>query len=190
MSNHTSDAPRDASPRFDPWTVAGLVLLALLTLGAIQLYRSAPRTLAEARTGSWVAAAPKAASANLARARERLDRALEAAAAGNDSAAVAFDSAAAEHAWTAAAAASDATMREEAEELWAAATLHRADRLRILGTGTGLSPDDNATLRRALDLVLRVDSLSSLPQARARADTLRATIERQLRPGPLEWLPR
>lgn len=185
-----TEVTRDSSRRYDPWTVAGIAFLALLTLGAIQLYRSAPRTVAEARTGSWVAAAPNAASANLARARERLDRALEAAAAGDDSAAAALDSAAAEHAWRASETASDAGTRDEAAELWAAATLHRADRLRVLGTGTGLTPDDNSTLRRALDLVLQVDSLSPLPHARARADTLRLTIERQLRPGPLEWLPR
>lgn len=181
---------REGASPVDRWAVAGLILLAFLSVAAILLYRSAPRTLAEAGTGSWVAAAPNTAAANLARSRERFARALEAAAAGDDSAAIALDSIAAEHARRAGEAGDDDAIRREAAELWAAATLHRADLLRLRGTGTGLRPDDNTILRQALDLVNSVDSLSPLPEAHARADSLRATIERQLRPGPLQWLPR
>ena len=178
------------APSRDPWILGGLLLLALLTIAAVLVYRSAPRTLAEARTGSWLAASPNAYGANLARARERYEAALREAAAGNDSLAAATDSVAAEHAWRAAGLATEADDRREALRLWSQATLHRSDRLRIRGTGAGFRPDDNALLQQALELVQRVDSLSPFPGARARADTLRAEIQRQLRPGPLEWLPR
>jgi hypothetical protein len=170
--------------------MGGLVLLALLSIGAVALYRSAPRTLAEARTESWLAARPNAVGANLARARERMDASARESQAGNDSLAALADSAAAEHAWRAVTLASDANQRREALALWSESMLHRAAMLRALGTGAGFRPDDDATLRRALDLVVRVDSISPFPAARARADSLRGEIERQLRPGPLEWLPR
>lgn len=174
----------------DPWVIAGLALLGVLTLAAILLYRSAPATLAEARTESWLAARPNAVGANLARARERLEAASREAAMANDSLAAAFDSVAAEHAWRAASLASDAGQRREALALWSEAMLHRAEMLRVMGTGVGFRPDDDAILRGALDLVVRVDSISPFPAARARADSLRGEIERQLRVGPLEWLPR
>lgn len=170
--------------------VGGLALLAVLTLGAVAVYSSEPRTLAEASTESWLAARPNAYGANLARARERFERAREAAASGRDSAAAALDSAAAERAMHAARITSDPTEQRQALQLWAAATLHHADILRIAGTGLGLRPDDEATLRRALALVLSVDSISPDPETRARADSLRLQLERQLRIGPLEWLPR
>lgn len=169
--------------------VGGLLLLAALSLGAVLVYGTAPRTLAEAGTGSWLAARPNAAGPHLARARERLERAQQESLAGNDSAAAAIDSVAAAHAWRAATLAGNAADQREGLALWAAATLHRADMLRLLGTGVGLRPDDDRTLRRALTLVLRVDSISPDRRARARADSLRRVIERQLRPGPLEWLP-
>ena len=174
----------------DPWVVGGLMLLALLSVGAILIYRSAPSSLAEARTESWFAARPNAFGANLARGRERLDRAYEEALAGNDSATITLDSVAAEHGWRAATLASDARQREEALALWAEATLHRAETLRVMGTGVGLRPDDNATLERALQLAIQVDSIGPRPTFRARADSLRVALERQLRLGPLEWLPR
>lgn len=174
----------------DPWVIAGLALLGVLTLAAILLYRSAPATLAEARTESWLAARPNAVGANLARSRERLEAASREAAMANDSLAAAFDSVAAEHAWRAASLASDGGQRREALALWSEAMLHRAEMLRVMGTGAGFRPDDDAILRGALDLVVRVDSISPFPAARARADSLRGEIERQLRVGPLEWLPR
>ena len=174
----------------DPWVIGGLVLLVLLTLGAILVYRSAPRTLAEARTESWLAARPNAFGANLARGRERLERAYEEALAGNDSATLALDSVAAEHGWRAATLAADAPERDQALTLWAEATLHRAETLRVMGTGVGLRPDDNPTLERALQLAIQVDSLGPDPTFRARADSLRSVLERQLRLGPLEWIPR
>ena len=182
-------APAGAGGR-DPWVIAGLVLLGILSVAAILLYRSAPATLAEARTESWLAARPNAVGANLARARERLDAAAREAALANDSLAAAFDSVASEHAWRAASLASEAGQRREALALWSEAMLHRAEMLRVMGTGAGFRADDDPILRRALGLVVRVDSISPFPAARARADSLRVEIERQLRVGPLEWLPR
>lgn len=179
----------DPRPPRDSLVVGGLLLLAALTMGGVVVYATAPRTLAEAGTGSWLAARPNAAGPHLARARERLERARQASAAGNDSVAAAIDSVAAAHAWRAATLADNAADQREGLALWAAATLHQADMLRLLGTGVGLRPDHDPTLRRALALVLSVDSISPDRQARARADSLRRVIERQLRLGPLEWLP-
>ena len=177
------------APRRDPVVVGGIILLAALTIGAVAIYGSQPRTFAEAGTQSWLAARPNAFGANLARARERFERALEAVEAGLDSAAIALDSVAAEHAMRAATITDDPGQQREALRLWAGATLHRAELLRIAGTGVGLRPDDDATLRRALALTLSVDSITPDPDARARADSLRLRLERQLRVGPLEWLP-
>lgn len=193
MNDHPPLAPPEPAPpppRRDPWVLAGLALLAMLSIGAVLVYRSAPRSIAEARTESWLAAAPNAVRANLARGRERLERAAQEARAGNDSLAAAIDSVAAEHAWRAGSLASEPAEQREAVALWAEAMLHRAEVLRVMGTGVGLRPDDDPTLRRALALVLRVDSISPDPSTRARADSLRLTLERQLRLGPLEWLPR
>ncbi len=190
MSEQPAAEARERQPRDrDPVLIGGLVLLLLLTIGAVLVYRTAPRTLAEAGTGSWLAARPNAASANLARGRERLERAMLEAAAGNDSAAAAIDSVAAVHGWRAATLATTAAEQREAIGLWSEAMLHRAEMLRVMGTGAGLRSDDDPTLRRALELVLRVDSISPERRTRARADSMRLVIERQLRPGLLEWLP-
>ena len=190
MNEHTAAEPRKPPPRDrDPVVIGGLVLLALLSIGAFLVYRAAPRTLAEAGTGSWLAARPNAAGANLARGRERLERAAQEAAAGNDSAAAEIDSVAAVHGWRAATLASTAAEQREAIDLWAQAMLHRAEMLRLMGTGAGLRPDHDPTLRRALALVMRVDSISPDRRTRARADSMRLVLERQLRPGLLEWLP-
>ena len=190
MNEHTAAEPRKPPPRDrDPVVIGGLVLLALLSIGAFLVYRAAPRTLAEAGTGSWLAARPNVAGANLARGRERLERAAQEAAAGNDSAAAEIDSVAAVHGWRAATLASTAAEQREAIDLWAQAMLHRAEMLRLMGTGAGLRPDHDPTLRRALALVMRVDSISPDRRTRARADSMRLVLERQLRPGLLEWLP-
>ena len=190
MNEHTAAEPRKPPPHDrDPVVIGGLVLLALLSIGAFLVYRAAPRTLAEAGTGSWLAARPNAAGANLARGRERLERAAQEAAAGNDSAAAEIDSVAAVHGWRAATLASTAAEQREAIDLWAQAMLHRAEMLRLMGTGAGLRPDHDPTLRHALALVMRVDSISPDRRTRARADSMRLVLERQLRPGLLEWLP-
>ena len=51
MTNRDSPEREDHRAR-DPWVIGGLLLLALLSVGAVMVYRSAPQTLAEARTGS------------------------------------------------------------------------------------------------------------------------------------------
>lgn len=173
----------------DRWTVGGLVLLGALTVGALSLYRSAPQSAAEVGTRTWLAARPNAAAPHLALARERRAYAAAQAAAGADSVAVVADSVAAESAWRARELADDAFQRTEATTLWADATLARADLLRRRGTGAGLRRDDNDLLRRALSLVERVLAVAVPAPQRARADELRAQLNRQLRPGPLEWLP-
>lgn len=177
----------DAREARDPWTLGGLVLLGLLTLLAVLLYRSAPQSAAEAGAESWLAARPNAVAPHLARARERLEYAAAQAAAGNDSAAVAADSVAAESAWRARELTTDAAQRAEATTLWADAMLASAEILRRGGTGAGLRPDDNDLLRRALARVERV--LAVTGAHRARAEALRDQLTRQLRTGPLEWLP-
>lgn len=173
----------------DPWVVGGVALLGLLSVLVVLLYRSAPQSVAEASTQTWLAARPDAVAPHLARARERLEFARAQVAAGRDSLAITADSAAAESAWRARVLAEEPAQLAEATELWAEATLAWAAILQRQGTGVGLRLDDNETLRRALALVERVltEELSSVQRANAR--TLRDEITRQLRPGPLEWLP-
>lgn len=173
----------------DPWTIGGVGALALLTLLVVALYRSAPQSVSEASTQSWLAARPNAVAPHLARARERLRYAAEQAALGNDTLALAADSVAAESAWRARGLAEDSTARAEGTALWAEAMLARAEILRRAGRGAGLRPDDNDTLRRALAAVERVLTVDVPTSARTRADSLRGEIARELRPGPLEWLP-
>lgn len=173
----------------DPWLVGGVGALALLTLLVVALYRSAPQSVGEASTQSWLAARPNAVAPQLARARERRRFAVEQAALGNDSAALAADSVAAESAWRARGLAEDSTARAEGTMLWAESMLARAELLRRIGRGAGLRRDDNATLRRALAAVERVLEVELPSPTRARAEALRAEVARQLRPGPLEWLP-
>lgn len=174
--------------RNDPWTAAGIALLMLLSAGVVQLYRSAPQSAAQARTGMMVAAMPNRFEPRLARAEERL-RAAEATPAGDDSVAiVAFREAAVEAA-RATEAASDDAERTRAREVWATAVLGWADRVRVLGTGRGIRPDDDSLLQQALRLADQVIASRAGPPARQRAQALRETIRRQLRVGPLEWLP-
>jgi hypothetical protein len=170
--------------------VAGLALLGVLTLLALLLYRSAPQSVEEASTESWLAARPNAVAPQIARARERLAYAGAQLAAGNDSVALLADSVAAESAWRARSLTEDAERRAEATALWGQAVLAWAEILKGWGTGTGLRPDDDATLRRSRDLVDRALSVGLPDSLRARATTLRDELDRELRLGPLEWLPR
>ena len=173
----------------DPWTLGGLALLAVLSVAVLLLYRSAPQSVSEASAESWLAARPNAVAPHLARARERLAYAGAQLAAGNDSLAIAADSVAAESAWRARSLAGDAERRAEATTLWGEALLAWAEILRRQGTGAGLRPDDNDRLRRSLALVGQALSVPLPDTLRARAETLRAAIDQELRLGPLEWLP-
>ena len=174
----------------DPWTVSGLALLGVLTLLVLLLYRSAPQSVSEASTESWLAARPNAVAPHLARARERLAYASAQLAAGNDSLALAADSAAAESAWRARSLADDGVQRTEATTLWGEAILGWAEILRVRGTGSGLRPDDNATLEASRALVDRALAVALPDTLRRRATVLRDEIDREMRLGPLEWLPR
>ena len=173
----------------DPLTLAGLALLGALTLLVLLLYRSAPQSVGEASTESWLAARPNAVAPHLARARERLAYGSAQLAAGNDSLALEADSVAAESAWRARTLAEDGERRAEATMLWGEAVLARAEILRRRGTGAGLRPDDDVALRRSLALVERALAVDLPATLRTRAEALRAEIDRQLRLGPLEWLP-
>lgn len=170
----------------DPWTAAGLALLALLTVGTAALYRVAPQSVAQVRTRAWVAARPNAYEPRMSRARDRLQAAAEAT---SDSAAASAFASAAENAWRARGVAEGEAEAEAATALWAQALLGWAERLREAGTGTGLRPDDEETLRQALSLVERVRSVPTPPAVTREAESLHDRIRRQLRVGPLEWLP-
>lgn len=174
--------------RHDPWTVGGLLLLVLLSLGVVQLYRAAPQSVAEARDRTVLAARPDAFTPRLARAEAWL-REAEAAAPADDSLAVAAYGEAVAEAVRASEAADDEARRALARDVWARAVLGWADRLRVAGTGVGVRPDDEPTLRRALAMVEQVLASDPPPPTRERAAALRQRIERQLRVGPLEWLP-
>ncbi|HEX7239316.1 MAG TPA: hypothetical protein VF263_03540, partial [Longimicrobiaceae bacterium] len=167
----------------DPWVVGGLVLLALLTLGSVLLYRSAPQSVAEARSRSWVAVRPSAFAPRFARAGERARAAAAALASGDTAAAVREYAVAAVEAEQARALAGSDAERAAAAELWAAALLDRAG----LMLGAAASPwwrrDDDPALREALASVERVRAAPVRPATRARADALAESLRRQLRPG-------
>lgn len=168
---------------------AQFVLLLLGTLGAIWLYVAAPQSVAEARGRMWTAARPDAFVPRLSLARERLSAAVAADSAGRDSVALRAYGEAADAAWRGAALAPDSAARAGAADLWASAMLGAAELMRRQGTGAGLAPDDNARLRQAAAVVDRVLAVRVSVAAAQRAEALRGRIERQLRPGPLEWLP-
>lgn len=173
----------------DPWVLVGLAALALATVAVVRLYQLRPQSVAEVRARGWVALRPTAYDAQLGRARERLAAARAALAVGRDAAADSALASAAAHADRARRLAASGADSARALELWARAMLDRAALRLRAGTGRGLRPDDNALLRSALGLVRTVQAAPLPPALRAEAQALQARIERQLRPGPLEWLP-
>lgn len=174
----------------DAWVIGGLVLLALLTLGSVLLYRSAPQSVAEARSRSWVAVRPSAFAPRYARAGERARAAAAALAAGDTATAVREYSVAAVEAEQARSLAVSDGERAAAAEMWAAALLDRAGLMLGAASSPWWRPDDEPVLREALASVERVRAAPVSPATRARAETLAESLRRQLRPGPLEWLPR
>ena len=173
----------------DPWVVGGVALLAVLTLGALQLYRSAPQTLADAGTQGLIAVRPSAFGPRIARAEERLRVAEAAQAAGQDSAAISGFEAAAEQGLAARDFADTPADTSVALGLWSRAMLARARILLRTGVGPWWRRDDDERLRDALASVQAVQATPAAPSIRAQADSLAGEIERRLRPGPLEWLP-
>lgn len=162
------------------------MLLALMSGGVVALYRSAPQSVQEVGTAGLLATRPNAFGPNLARAEERL-RAASAAA--GDSAAISALTEAAQLGWRARELASDPADRDRATAVWAQALLDWAERLRVAGTASGLRRDDNQLLQQALELVENALAVPIAAPLRQRAEAMRVEIQRQLRPGPLEWLP-
>lgn len=173
----------------DPMLAGGLALLALLSILAMLLYRSAPATVEEARTRALSSVRPAAFGPQLSHARERLGAARMAADAGSDSAALAAYDEARQVAGAAWELAGDDRQITAATAVWAEATLESAEVLLRSGTGPALRPDDDELLREALRRVEEVIAAPVDPAVQERAVELRTRVERQLRPGPLEWLP-
>jgi hypothetical protein len=186
----TTASDTDGGGLRDPWVIPGLALLAVLTVLALLLYRSAPQSAAEVSRATWVSVAPDAFTPRMARARERVSAALRARAAGDTAGALARYAEAEEEALSARERAGDSTRVAAATELWAGAALDRAELMLAAGARPWYRGDDEQLLREAMAVVQGVRSAPTSPGARQRADALAARIERQLRTGPLEWLPR
>ena len=174
----------------DPWVRPGLALLAVLTVAAALLYRGAPQSAAEVGGRTWVAIAPDAYTPRVSRARERVQAALRAVASGDTAGAIARYAEAESEAWTARENAGDSAQASAATELWATATLDRAELMLRAGAAPWYRGDDTQLLNEAKTAVSRVAAVPLAPATRARATAVAARIERQLRPGPLEWIPR
>jgi hypothetical protein len=178
-----------ANPLRDPWVIPGLVLLAVLTVVVPLLYRGAPQTAAEVGSRTWVAVAPDAFTPRVSRARERVQAAMRAAASGDTAGAIARYAEAEGEAWTARQNAGDSTQTAMATELWATATLDRAELMLAAGAAPWYRGDNTQLLQEAKAAVQRAGSVPLAPATRTRAAALLANIERKLRPGPLEWIP-
>lgn len=183
-------APRAASGLRDPGVIPGLAMLAALTVLAILLYRAAPQSAAEVRAGALVVVAPDAFTPHLSRARERIAASQRARAAGDTAGAIARLAEGEDEALQARQRANDSTQVRTSTELWANIVLDRAELMLGSGTGPWYRADNNAVLREALAAVERARGVSLSPQTASRAAALEERIRRQLRPGPLELLPR
>lgn len=173
----------------DPWVVGGLALLAILSIGAVLLYRSAPQSVEQARTSVWASVQSDGYAPQIARARERLRSARAAMEAERDSVALEAYDDAGRHAAAALKLADGDAQGRDAAALWAAASLESAELLLRIGTGQGLRPDDDEVLQQALERTQQVVAAPVDSAVQRQASELRERIERQLRPGPLEWLP-
>jgi hypothetical protein len=174
-----SPPPRFAAGLRDPWVLPGLALLVVLTVLVGVLYASRPQTVAEVGGSAWVAISPDAYTPRISRARERVKAGQDAAAAGDTAAAIARYAEAEEEALSARERAGTPQRAGEAAELWAGIALDRA----------GLMLGDDQLLRDARVVVQQVRAAPVSAPTKQRAAALEARIERQLRPGPLEWIP-
>lgn len=182
-------SPRSTGLR-DPWVIPGLALLAAITVLVILIYASQPQSAGEVGGRALVALAPDAYTPRISRARERVKAAMDAAARGDTAAAIARYAEAEEEALTARERAGTPERTAEATELWAGIALDRAG----LMLGAGATPwyrgDDEQLLRDASATVQQVRTAPVAAPTKQRAEALAQRIERQLRPGPLEWVPR
>jgi hypothetical protein len=182
--------PGDAGGLRDPLVIPGLVLLGVLTVLAVLLYRAAPQTAAEVGSTALVAVRPDAFTPRVSRARERVDAAQRARAAGDTSGAIARYAEAEEEALSARERAGDTTQVRTATELWANIVLDRAELMLGSGARPWYRADDTQVLNEALAAVQRLRQVSLTPPTRNRAAELDTRIRRQLRTGPLEWIAR
>ncbi|HEX9939280.1 MAG TPA: hypothetical protein VGB15_19210 [Longimicrobium sp.] len=183
-------AARTRSELRDPWVVGGLALLAVMTVMAALVYRAAPQTAREVGSAAMVAVAPDAFTPRISRARERISAAQRARAAGDTAGALARYAEAEEEALTARQHTADTTQTRAATELWANAVMDRAELMLSAGSRPWYRTDDNLVLGEALAAVRRVQGVPLAPPTQARAQDLAARIERQMRAGPLQWIPR
>jgi hypothetical protein len=181
---------RDRTGLREPWVLPGLAALAVGTVFAALLYRAAPQSAGEVGSAALVAVAPDAFTPRVARARERISAAQRARAAGDTAGAIARYAEAEEEALTARQHTADTAQTRTATELWANIVLDRAELMLASGAGPWYRADNNAVLAEALAAVKRVQAVPLAPPIRARAQGLAERIDRRMRPGPLEWIPR
>jgi|SRR4051794_35287176 len=182
-------AAAERSELREPWVLPGLALLLVGTVFAVLLYRAAPQSAAEVGSSALVAVAPDAFTPHLSRARERVDAAQRARAAGDTAGAIARLAEGEEEALAARQRASDSTQVRTATDLWGNVVLDRAELMLASGAGPWYRTDNDQVLKEALTAVNRAQEAPLGPAARQRAAALDEKIRRQLRPGPLEWLP-
>lgn len=191
MDTEAACQPRWNDGLRDPWVLGGLGMLAVLSCLAVFLYAGQPQTAAEVGGRAWVAIAPDAYTPRISRARERVSAAIAAAAAGDTAAALARYAEAEEQALDAREnAGQDSVRLVESTEMWAGIALDRAGMMLASGASPWYRADDKQRLNDALAVAQRVRAAPVAASTRARADALIARIQRQLRPGPLEWIPR
>lgn len=168
--------------------IPGLVLLGILTVLAILLYRASPQSAAEVGSAAVVAVRPDAFTPRVSRARERVDAAQRARAAGDTSGALARYAEAAEEALAARERAGDTTQVRTATELWANVILDRAELMLASGARPWYRADDTQVLNESLATLQPLRQVRLAPATQRRAADIDARIRRQLRTGPLEWL--
>ena len=173
----------------DPWVLPGLALLFVLTGVVAYLYASQPQSASEVGGRAWVALSPDAFTPRLARARERLEAGQAAAARGDTAAAIARYAEAEEEALSARERAGTPERAAQAAELWAGIALDRAGLMLAAGATPWYRGDDEQLLRDAAAIAQRVLAAPVSAPTKQRAEALAARIERQLRTGPLEWIP-
>jgi hypothetical protein len=184
-----SSPPRFAAGIRDPWVLPGLALLVVLTGLVAVLYASRPQTVAEVGGSAWVAISPDAYTPRISRARERVKAGQDAAATGDTAAAIARYAEAEEEALSARDRAGTPERAAEAAELWAGIALDRAGLMLGAGATPWYQGDDDQLLEDAQAIAQRVRAAPVSAPTKQRAAALDARIERQLRTGPLEWIP-